>query len=195
MRVSLKNDHYGRTIESAISTFRGRKFWPIDPRPEEVYIEDIAHALSNQCRYNGHCRWFYSVAQHSVLMSDALRNPKVPRFDLAAQWALLHDAAEAYLSDICTPVKRQIPGWAVIEDNLLKTIGMAFQLPWPPPQVVRDADLRMLATEKRDLVTTKEEWECLKGVKPYDFPIIYQQPEYAERVFLRRAKELFKGVL
>ena len=78
---------------SWLQTYTGIQFWPLDPRPEEIDIQDIAHALSLLCRFNGHCQRFYSVAEHSVHVSTIL----APEFGL---WGLLHDAAEAYLSDI-----------------------------------------------------------------------------------------------
>lgn len=87
-----------------IQTYTGRQFWPLDPKPEEVCIEDIAHALSQQCRYAGHTIRFYSVAQHSVEI--ALRVPRA-----AALWGLLHDAAEAYLVDLPRPVKYLMPAY------------------------------------------------------------------------------------
>ncbi|VTU01022.1 Uncharacterized protein OS=Fibrella aestuarina BUZ 2 GN=yfdR PE=4 SV=1 [Gemmataceae bacterium] len=82
-----------------IQTYSGRRFWPLDPRPGEVDILDISHALANTCRFTGHCKQFYSVAQHSVLASRVVK----PEAALAA---LLHDAAEAYMGDIARPWKR-----------------------------------------------------------------------------------------
>ena len=82
-----------------IQTMSGVIFYPLDPRPEEIRIEDIAHALSHQCRFAGHCREFYSVAEHSVRVSRELPQ----EFML---WGLLHDASEAYLVDLPRPIKR-----------------------------------------------------------------------------------------
>jgi hypothetical protein len=81
-----------------IQTFTGKQFWPLDPRPDEVYIEDIAHALGNICRFNGHCLRFYSVAEHCFHVSHKV----VPGLALMG---LLHDAAEAYVCDVVRPVK------------------------------------------------------------------------------------------
>src|SRR5579885_2784587 len=87
-----------------IQTYCGVAFYPLDPRPEEILIEDIAHALSMLCRFTGHVKRFYSVAQHCVYVSHRC-DPK------DALWGLLHDAAEAYLNDISRPVKslRELP--------------------------------------------------------------------------------------
>ena len=76
-----------------IQTYTGRQFWPLDPRIEDIDIHDIAHALSHQCRYSGHCLRFYSVAEHSVLLSHHVAGEHM-------LWALLHDAWEAYLAAI-----------------------------------------------------------------------------------------------
>ncbi len=89
-----------------IRTVSGRKFWPNDPRPEDVNIHDIAHALSNQCRWSGHSDQFYSVAQHSALVFDVIAR-RYPVFVEMQAAALLHDAAEAYVIDVPHPVKRQ----------------------------------------------------------------------------------------
>src|ERR1017187_10636100 len=77
----------------SITTFSGIHFWPLLPNPADIRIEDIAHALSNQCRFAGHAREFYSVAEHSVRVSQLC-----PPED--ALWGLLHDASEAYLTDV-----------------------------------------------------------------------------------------------
>jgi uncharacterized protein len=82
-----------------IQTYTGKQFWPLSPLPEDIVIEDIAHALSMQCRFGGHVRTFYSVAQHSVHVSLLVE----PQYAL---WGLLHDAAEAYLVDLPRPIKK-----------------------------------------------------------------------------------------
>ena len=79
-------------------TYTGKEFYPLDPNPADIDIKDIAHALSNCCRFAGHIKSFYSVAQHSVIVSELCE----PENALAG---LLHDASEAYLSDIARPVK------------------------------------------------------------------------------------------
>src|SRR5438128_12538670 len=80
-----------------MQTYTGRAFYPLDPRLDDICIEDIAHALSMLCRYGGQCQEFYSVAEHSVLMSYAV-NPQ------HALWALLHDATESYMGDLIRPL-------------------------------------------------------------------------------------------
>ena len=85
-----------------ITTYSGKPFFPMDPRPEEIRIEDIAHSLSMQCRFNGHTKWFYSVAQHCSIMAEAMMSDGYAEY---AFEALMHDAAEAYIGDLIRPVK------------------------------------------------------------------------------------------
>ena len=167
-----------------IQTFTGRAFWPLAPQPEEVVIEDVAHALAHLCRYTGHTRTFFSVAQHSVLASHA-----VPAAD--ALWALLHDASEAYLADVARPVKAFLPEYRVAEERLELCIARRFGLPWPMPASVREADRRLLATERRDLMTRPPApWLATERVDPYPEVIAPWTPRVAEVQFLARFKEL-----
>lgn len=137
-----------------IETFTGVMFRPLDPRPRDIKIEDIAHALSNLCRYAGHTKEFYSVAQHSILVAE-----QCP--DDCKLWGLLHDAAEAYIADLPRPVKRCLPDYKVIEEELLRTVAARFRLPYPIPQVVLDIDTKMLKIEHRDvMVRHGNEWSC-----------------------------------
>lgn len=131
-----------------MQTASGIAFWPLDPRPDEVYIDDIAHALSMLCRYAGHCRHFYSVAEHSVLLSRAMPTVELKR------WALLHDATEAYLVDIPRPIKRHMPDYVRLEEHLMGVIADRFGLEGPMPDEVKDADNRIIVDEMRQLMRT-----------------------------------------
>lgn len=129
---------------------------------ENVYtITDIAASLSKQCRYNGNSRYFYSVAQHSVLAS--LMAP--PEFALET---LLHDASEAYIGDIVRPIKKAIPGLSELEDQLHQSIFKSFNLTWPMPDIVHVIDNRMLRTEMGLLMPQADpvEWG-FSDVQPY----------------------------
>ena len=101
-----------------IQTYTGRKFHPLRPRVAEVDVRDIAHALSLKCRFGGHCRVFYSVAEHSVRVSRVL---EAKGRELAV-WGLMHDAGEAYLPDVGRPVKSFL---RVGEGNDVKTFDAA----------------------------------------------------------------------
>lgn len=127
-----------------IQTYTGRKVFPFDMRPEDIDIRDIAHALSMKCRYTGHCGEFFSIAQHSVLMA---------RYDLpgTAIWRLFHDAAEAYLPDIASPIKHRFPEMIEAENRILKTIQRRFDLPDYDQDEVEKADIAMCVWEGRRL--------------------------------------------
>lgn len=166
-----------------IQTFTGKKFYPLDPRPKDICIEDIAHALSLTCRFNGHSKVFYSVAEHSTRMSSAnlLGDPK---------WFLMHDAAEAYLSDIPSPIKPMLPEFKEIENHILSVIGETFKLGDLNHQEIKYGDLVMLATEKRDiLMPGGPEWG-LSLPEPLPVKILPWDSTSAEMCFLFRAKGL-----
>ena len=127
-------------IGNPITTYLGSPFWVHDPRPEEIEIEDIAHALSFACRFGGHSRVYYSVAQHSVLVS--LECPVVH-----ALYGLLHDAAEAYLADIPDPAKALLPDVKRVEAALWRAIAIRFGLDSEIPIEVFEADKRVFKQE------------------------------------------------
>lgn len=133
--------------KSVIAVYSGKPFSLTDPRPEDIRIEDIAHALSLLCRWNGHLREFYSVAEHCVLVSRLVPD----------EWALqglLHDAAEAYIGDLSSPLKYVMTGspYREIETNLSAMICERFGTTWPMHPTVKLADNVSAATEKRDLL-------------------------------------------
>lgn len=112
--------------ENYITTFSKRRFSPLSPKTEDIDITDIAHALSYLCRANGHFDRFYSVAQHSL---NCAREAVSRGFDSkTALLLLLHDASEAYISDITRPVKLGLPEYRLIEERLQKTIYKSFKL-------------------------------------------------------------------
>ena len=129
-----------------MQTFTGRQFWPLDPRADEVDIIDIAHALSQLCRFGGHTRTFYSVAEHCVRVSIACH----PTDALAG---LLHDAAEAYVVDVPRPIKRNLIGYREIEGAVHRAICERFNIDYGMPGSVHVADNQLLATEARDLMS------------------------------------------
>jgi uncharacterized protein len=162
-----------------MQTFTGVQFWPLDPLPSEINIEDIAHSLANQCRFAGHVQRFYSVAQHSVLVSRI-----VPRQH--ALWGLLHDATEAYLVDLPRPVKRYSrlgEEYRGIEARLMQAICVRFDLPFEEPRCVKYADDVLLMTEKRDLMpNSPAKWR--ETADPLPYPIVPWAPISAEEEFL-----------
>jgi hypothetical protein len=179
-----------------IQTYTGRKFWPLEPEASELDIMDIAHGLAHNCRWTGHCSKFYSVAQHSILASHL-----VPEgMELTA---LLHDASEAYLSDLSRPVKHspEMKPYRDAEARLEKVIAEKYGTTFPMPKEVKLVDNKLLYTERRDLFKQRVEWTTDKqdvlGVEgddertPYpQFHIVPWQPEKAEIEFLLRFTEL-----
>ena len=170
-----------------IQTYTGKMFYPLDPRVEEIDIFDVAHALSNVCRFTGHVKTFYSVSQHSVLASD-----KVPaEYKLTA---LLHDASEFAIADVARPIKRlpEFKFYREIEDNLMKFMSQKFNTIYPLPPCVVEADNRMLTTEMQQLMgKPPKTWADL--YEPYDIIIKPWAPEEAERIFLKTFFELIKS--
>lgn len=160
----------------------GTHFYPLDPKVEDIYIEDIAHALSNICRYNGHIPKFYSVAQHSILVANAVAevNPKL------LLWGLLHDAAEAYLGDMIRPLKHteDMTPFREAEDRLMKAICKRFRLSESQPEIVKTMDDRILLAEKRDLLPACE-WKGYSNIEPHPQYIwVSMSPKTAEQYFL-----------
>lgn len=180
----MRTDRKGKPIR----TFTGKYFWPLDPCPNEVDIRDIAHHLSNICRFTGAVSRFFSVGQHSVHVSE-----QFDRFPKNMQ-GLLHDASEAYICDVARPVKEMIPEYREIEDRIMFTIAEKFELPWPFPVAIKNADTRMLLTEKRDLMNHVDDRDAHMyyrndGLEPYPDKLRPWTPSTSEEMFLARFEE------
>ena len=168
-----------------IQTFSGTEFYSLEPDHEDVQLIDIAHALSNKCRFAGHCRDFYSVAQHSVLVSRQLPE----EFKL---WGLLHDAGEAYFADIPNPIKREFPLFEAIETPIMRAVAKRFHLVWPEPPQVKHADKQLLATEARDLLNVVwRDWEEIWKPIAIEETIVPIPPKEAEVMFLEEFHMLY----
>ncbi len=171
-----------------IFTYTGQRFWPMAPRTEDVDVRDIAHALANTCRWGGHVKRFYSVAEHSVWVSK-----HVPAGD--ALWGLFHDAAEAYMPDVPTPIKRAIPELGAMEERLLSAIAPVVGLELPIPPSVREADARMLVTEAQALLPEGLWQELLHFGESYTYSerLMGLCPDEAEALFMDRLAVLRAG--
>ena len=189
--------HQDNGLDPTITTFTGIHFNILEP---EFDIQDIAHALSNTCRYAGHCKLFYSVAEHSVLVSRlmeelGLGDPMV---------GLMHDAHEAYLSDVPSPFKQLLPDWSKLDKELEQKVYEHFDLSTEHGTGMKEADVMAYFIErialfkdwntnlpylarkypkyqKRALVLIEEGWD----IHAYD-------PYHAKRKFLKRYDELQK---
>ena len=146
-----------------------------------INIEDIAHALSMTVRFNGHCSRFYSVAEHSVLVSHLVD----PEYALEG---LLHDASEAYLGDVAKPLKNLLPDYQIIEGRFENVIAQKFNLTFPWPKTVKEVDGRLLADEAIEFHPTyKNDW----GIgEPFDVEVIGYNPDKAKELFLNRYYKL-----
>lgn len=193
-------------MNTKIVTYTGKAFDLLNPSPDMVRIEDIAHSLANICRYTGHTRYFYSVAQHCVLMAEA----DLPGDPLQR---LLHDAAEAYIGDIAKPWKQLL--WVDIseiqsprghpnsihqsvktwENKIQKVIGLALGVDLSHSAEVKEADNRMYLAEIRDLMPPSEEFRKWEGdLKPLSAEIVCWNPQAAEIMFLSTYNQLKEGV-
>jgi len=177
-----------KRVGNWIQTYTGVKFYPLDPRKEEIYIADIAHALSNKCRFTGHTSRFYSVAEHSVYVSQ-ICSPK------NALWGLLHDASEAYLADLAKPIKvlPEFRTFVEIENRIQRVVCDHFQLSSEEPEEVRVADRVCLITEKRDLMSHVDWDQFPYTEKPMEHKIKGMLPDEAREFFINRFFELTKS--
>lgn len=140
---------------SWIQTFTKQEFDPLNPDIKKIDIIDIGHALSNLCRYGGHCPKFYSVAQHSVIVADFIFTQT--RCKEKAMAGLLHDASEAYMVDIPRPIKQFLPDYIAYEDILLNVIFEKFNVTFHK-DLIKYADERVLMTETRDMMGDPKNW-------------------------------------
>lgn len=178
--------------EAWIETYTGKKFDIVDPKPDMVCIEDIAHALSQLCRFTGHTKYLYTVGQHSLYCSYL-----TPPED--ALWALMHDASEAYAGDMNRPLKHFSEAgkhYQVVEERIQRAVCDRFGMPHAEPPSVRLADNAMLYAEKAAVMPGKPEiwtksWD--NGDRtPANVFISKMGSEKVERYFLNRFKQLTK---
>jgi hypothetical protein len=167
-----------------MQTASGRQFWPLDPRSNEIYIEDIAAHLSKLCRYGGALRddLHYSVAEHCVHVASAAP-------DHLKLTALLHDGSEAYLQDVIRPIKRHLTNYETIEAELERAIAARFWLSWPWHPEVKRLDTAILADERDQAmapppVPWSQTTEPALGVR-----LQFWERKQARQEFLRAFKE------
>ncbi|HKE78409.1 MAG TPA: YfbR-like 5'-deoxynucleotidase [Solirubrobacteraceae bacterium] len=173
-----------------LQTVSGRWVNPFDPDPEQLDPDDIARALANQCRFGGHCRVFYSVAQHSVIVSELVEQRGGDADEAFA--ALMHDATEAYLGDMPHPLKHRSPLGAAFkeaEDRLEQAIRDRFAIK-PRVPAIKLVDRALLATERRAFSAETWHWPELDGVEPLDLELTAWSPDEAADAFARRYAEL-----
>lgn len=178
-------------------TYTGKQFTPYDPQPHQIDIEDIAHSLSMQCRFNGHIKRFYSVAEHAVYVSY-LVSP------VAQLKALHHDDPEAWIGDMVAPLKWTFPEFQTLEDNLMRVVESKFDIPVSDAinEEVHTADQWIVHQEAKALFPEHAHcllklWKpCPDFTPPADIYIHFDglgvPPETAKKMFLARHYELQK---
>ena len=186
-------DHAPPAPGPYLQTVSGRWVNPFDPDPKQIDPGDIARALANQCRFGGHCRVFYSVAQHSVIVSRLVEERGGDAEDVFA--ALMHDATEAYLGDMPHPLKHRSPlgaAFKAAEEHLEQAIRDRFGIKPDVPEIKR-ADRALLATERRAFSAETWHWPELEGVEALDLELSAWSPDEAAEAFARRYAELEAG--
>lgn len=171
-------------------TYSGIKFYPLSPRPSDILIVDIAHALSQVCRFGGHCRETYSVGQHCILVSQLLAT----RYENPVQFqGLMHDSAEAYLGDMVRPLKRSMPDYRLCEDVVWEAICEAFGMETEMIPAIKWADNTLLMTERRDVCMPSDyPWSLAKDFPPMKEKIVPLPPQQVESDFLALFRKLSK---
>ena len=176
-----------KQTESCITTVNGNWCDILKPEEYQYDIEEIATALSNLCRYTGHVNRFYSVAEHSVLVSRI-----VP--DNLALTGLLHDSSEAFLGDVSSPLKKLLPEYKKIEENVEKAIANHFGIKFPYPPEIKEADKRMYWQERQSIadngVRDKLWHQDLRATRKVEAKGM--APHMAKRMFMSRYNEIIK---
>lgn len=177
-----------KQTETCISTWSGKWFDILKPEEYEYDIEEIAHSLSNLCRYTGHTNTFYSVAEHSVLVSRMVP----PQYALVG---LLHDSSECFLGDVSSPLKSILPEYKKIEESVEKAIARWFNIPFPYPRAIKEADKRMYWQERQSVADNGIRdglWhQDLRATRKVE--ATGMTPHMAKRMFMSRYKEIMEN--
>ena len=182
----------------SIQTFTGVIFYPIDPRIEEIVLEDVAHGLSNKCRFTGHTRKFYSTGEHSVRVSWNLRDRG--RSLMEQYVGLHHDDTDAYLPDVPTPLKvlPEFKWFRDLEHHMQEMCFQKFGCVVEDYSVVKESDIILLLTEKRDLMPTRNgDWKHSYTQEPISSPYFIEpwSPELARYNYLELHRTLSNAIL
>jgi hypothetical protein len=169
-----------------VGTFTGRRFWPSAPKVDDITIIDIAHHLSNICRYNGSTIAHYSVAQHSCILCDYVQKARSGT-PLDCLQILMHDAPEAWIGDMARPIKQHAPDYRKMDHDV--TVVVRSWMGWdglPIPDWQDELDTRIIADERAQVVFDQENDWLMDGVEPLDVDIEPWTARLSEQQFLAR---------
>ena len=191
--IMQRRDLRNSDIGPCLFTYTGRILDPFTVKAKDIHIMDIAHSLARQCRYNGHVSFFYSVAQHCVLMAES-KLPGTP------QWKLMHDAAEAYLPDVVSGFKRWLPKLVEAEDHIMLEVAKRFELPSLEGKLlaeVKQGDVEIRYWEGRMLMPEVEGAEWSNDVEEPKVKIKIEPwpPHIAEERFIKCFRKFFDFTL
>jgi hypothetical protein len=173
--------------EDYIETISGVAFHFADPQQDEIRVADIAWSLSNQCRYTGHVRQFYSVAEHCCLLYDFAQSQGITDKKFL-RTLLMHDASEAYLTDIARPIKAHIPDYKRLEVKIETAIAERCNLTYPYPADVKELDTRILMDERAQVMGESENvWGVV--AEPLGVTLNFWTPKQANRAYVDRYLE------
>lgn len=165
-----------------MQSYNSKVIYPLQPKPDDFSLETVAHALALKCRFNGQCKFFYSVAQHSVIVSLHCSQEN-------ALWGLLHELDEVFLPDVPRPIKPTIPGWKELAEKHMRAGATAFKLRMPIPDQVHHVDAACLNAEKFDVMgKPPKEWGQLPP--RLDYPIEPMSWQDAKQWFIDRYYEV-----
>jgi len=171
-------------IGNYFETYTGKKFYPLDPKPEEIDIRDIAHALSLICKFGGHCPKFYSIAQHSIYLSTELR--KLGYNSTMQLYGLLYNASETYVGSIPRSVKISLSGYLFTEKNIQNAIWRTFKLYIPTEKdhvIIKEVINNLLIHEREQLMGNFNDWKR-KVYTKLDFKINIMPNYEVEKAFI-----------
>lgn len=169
-----------------IATASGVPFFPLDPRPEEVRLEDIVHALSQQCRWSGHTSVPYSVLEHSIHVAKLIEQWGGTEAEILT--GLTHDGSETYMIDLPRPVKNDImmAPYVAAECRVQAVIAEHLHLPYPFPEIVKQADTEILGYEAEGLMPTNgllKHYYILPEMKDYNWYALELSPDKVREEF------------
>jgi hypothetical protein len=185
----------GTTKESFLQTLSGRLVSVQNPDPRLIDFGDIVAAITKQCRFNGHCRSFYSVGEHTV-RGVKIAKRLYPKDLNAAKSFFIHDFTEAYVGDVIRPVKKHLPEFKIIEAGFHDAICEAFSYKEFDEGVVHEIDNIMAMWEKRDLLPSEIHWPGMPNIDALNLPrLVPMSPRAVTSSLYALKSQLFKGVM